>query len=129
MCLEEGLFYIEVIKYSLNFMGLYIWFLSRFGKFSALVSLKKLSSPYSLSSPWGNPIILMSPFIMGLFSQNFFIFKYLSSFFASTCVFLDFYLPASWFLLPCGLLCFHCFLMCSSSHLIFFSSLFLFGSF
>ena len=129
MCLEEGLFYIEVIKYSLNFMGLYIWFLSRFGKFSALVSLKKLSSPYSLSSPCGNPIILMLPFIMGLFSQNFFIFKYLSSFFPSACVFPDFYLPASWFLLPCGLLCFYCFLMCSSSHPIFFSSLFLFGSF
>ena len=96
MCLEEGLFYIEVIKYSANFMDLYIWFLSRFGKFSTPVSLKKLSALYSLSSPCGNPIILMLPFLMGLgYSHRISSFlKYLSSFF-STCLCLDFCLPAS----------------------------------
>lgn len=53
----------EKTGYYVSFVDLYIQFLPQVGKFSATTSLNKLSAPFSLSSSFGTPAILIFGFL------------------------------------------------------------------
>ena len=95
--LRKKYFCTEVVRYSLSFMGLYIYFLPRFGKFSAIISLNKLIASFSIFSfcnaHYSN---IAFPNRVGWFSRNFFIYKKNQVLFPLLPVsFLDFYLQAN----------------------------------
>ena len=53
----RGLFWTEIFSWPIRFMNMNVQSVPRFGKFSAIISLNKFSTPFPLSSPSGTPMM------------------------------------------------------------------------